>query len=147
VMPSGYDPACVFCRIARGEEPATVVAEGDEWIAIFPNDPATPGHTLVVPRQHVEDLWQTPVALSRELMAACVRVGRAIQAALEPEGMNLITSAGRVAEQTVFHLHLHVVPRWSDDQFGKIWPRDETYEREDLAGLIDSISRFYKNGE
>jgi len=61
-------------------------------------------------------------------MAAAIKVGRAIELALAPEGMNLITSAGEIAEQTVFHLHLHLVPRWRRDGFGKIWPPNSTYE-------------------
>ena len=60
--------------------------------------------------------------MASEVMQGVLRVGRAVDAALEPDGMNLITSAGRAAEQTVFHAHLHVVPRWADDGFGKIWP-------------------------
>jgi len=115
------DPDCDFCAIARGESDAEVVCEGERWVAFFPLEPATPGHTLIIPREHVSDLWAADADTGRELMAASIRVGRAIQAALEPDGMNLITSAGAAAEQTVPHLHLHVVPRWSGDSFGPIW--------------------------
>lgn len=68
-----------------------------------------------------------------------MRVGRAIREALEPQGMNLITSAGRVAEQTVFHLHLHVVPRWERDGFGKIWPTGRAYSDPSLDSLARRI--------
>lgn len=61
-------------------------------------------------------------AVGAELMAAVIRVGRAITHTLQPEGLNLISSSGRAAEQTVFHVHLHVVPRWRTDGFGRIWP-------------------------
>lgn len=113
---------CDFCAIAVGKQPAEVVCEDTSWLAFFPTSPATRGHTLVVPRAHVTDLWQAELTLARDLMEACVKVGVAIRAALQPEGMNLISSAGEVAEQSVFHLHLHLVPRWPDDPVGDIWP-------------------------
>jgi histidine triad (HIT) family protein len=137
----GGAQGCDFCAIARGEDLSVeVVCEAESWIAFFPLDPATPGHTLVIPRKHVIDLWEVQPPLGAELMAAVVRVGRAIDAALKPEGMNLITSAGKVAEQTVFHLHLHIVPRWRRDDFGQIWPI-EGKKFED-AGLEDVADRI-----
>ena len=113
---------CDFCAIARGDAQAEVVCEGDHWVAFFPLHPATVGHTLVIPREHVENLWAASLSVGGELMQATIGVGRAIQDALEPDGLNLISSAGAAAEQTVHHLHLHVVPRWDDDGFGRIWP-------------------------
>jgi histidine triad (HIT) family protein len=134
------DPSCEFCAIARGENTAAeVVCEDENWVAFFPLNPATPGHTLVIPRVHVSDLWEVDALLGADLMAAAIRVGRAIKASLNPEGMNLITSAGETAEQTVFHLHLHVVPRWRRDGFGRIWPVDGKYEHADLEATGDRI--------
>jgi histidine triad (HIT) family protein len=72
-------------------------------------------------------------------MRGVIRVGRAIDAAISPEGMNLITSAGQTAEQTVFHLHLHVVPRWRRDGFGRIWPLEERYHDADLGDVAEEI--------
>lgn len=129
-MPGRDD--CAFCAIARGDDPsAEVVCEGEHWVAFFPKEPATPGHTLVIPRDHVEDLWAASLAIGTALIRAVIEVGRAIEIALEPDGLNLITSAGTAAEQTVPHLHLHVVPRWGDDGFGRIWP-PQTPMRRDL---------------
>jgi histidine triad (HIT) family protein len=114
---------CDFCQIGAGKDgTAEVVCESKDWVAFFPTDPATPGHTLVIPRKHFTDLWSTDTSIAGVLMEAVVRVGQVIRAALKPEGMNLITSSGTVAEQTVFHLHFHLVPRWSGDGFGEIWP-------------------------
>jgi histidine triad (HIT) family protein len=113
---------CDFCAIARGDAAAEVVCEGEHWIAFFPLSPATPGHTLVIPRTHVKNLWEASPSRAGTLMEAVIEVGRAIQDSLQPDGLNLITSAGSAAEQTVPHLHLHLVPRWADDDFGHIWP-------------------------
>jgi histidine triad (HIT) family protein len=136
-----YVQGCVFCAIARGEDRSVeFVCEEETWVAFFPLGPATSGHTLVTPRAHVSDLWKAPPSLAADLMAAVIRVGDAIDAAVAPEGMNLITSAGEVAEQTVFHLHLHVVPRWRQDHFGKIWrPGGKTFSD---AQLKDAAARI-----
>lgn len=131
---------CDFCAIAKGDDRSVqVVCEGEEWIAFFPLQPATKGHTLVIPRRHVADVWELEAPLSSELMTAVIRVGRAVQAALHPEGMNLISSAGRAAEQTVFHLHLHVLPRWNNDGFDRIWPKESAFEDADLDEVANSI--------
>jgi histidine triad (HIT) family protein len=134
------DANCDFCAIVRGDDTSVeVVCEGESWIAFFPLSPATPGHTLVIPRAHIADLWQVDPILGNDLMAAVIRVGRAIETALTPEGMNLITSAGETAEQTVFHLHLHLVPRWHRDGFGRIWPTEDKYEDADLENVAGRI--------
>ncbi len=131
---------CDFCAIGRGAtNDVEVICEGPEWVAFLPLDPATPGHTLVIPRQHVSDLWYCVPPLDAVLASAVIRVGRAVRQALHPHGMNLMTSAGSAAEQTVFHLHLHVVPRWKQDGFGKIWPTDSKYEDESLDNIADLI--------
>jgi histidine triad (HIT) family protein len=137
------DPAlaadCAFCRIARGEEEAIVVCDDEDCIAFFPESPATPGHTLVIPRRHVQHFLQVDEPLGERLMSMVSRVGGAIEKALRPEGMNLISSAGSAATQTVPHLHLHVVPRWSTDAIGDIWPPKTPMEEaleEDLAERI-----------
>ncbi len=136
---------CEFCAIAQGKDrSAEVVCEDKSWIAFFPLSPATPGHTLVIPRSHIVDLWKVEPPLDSELMTAVIRVGRAIDLALKPEGMNLITSAGETAEQTVFHLHLHVVPRWRRDGFGRIWPVEGKFEDADLEDVADRIREACK---
>jgi histidine triad (HIT) family protein len=78
-------------------------------------------------------------------MAAVIQVGRAIDRALKPDGMNLITSAGETAEQTVFHLHLHIVPRWKRDGFGRIWPAEGKFEDADLENVADRIREACAN--
>jgi histidine triad (HIT) family protein len=134
------EPGCPFCAIARGEDPsAEIVCEGESWVAFFPKEPATPGHTMVIPREHVPDVWSLEPDLGAELMAAVVRVGRAVRQALSPAGMNLISSSGEVAEQSVFHLHLHVVPRYPGDHIDPIWPPHEKTDPELMAGVAERV--------
>jgi histidine triad (HIT) family protein len=133
-------PDCDFCAIARGaDDSVELVCEGATWVAFFPDSPATPGHTLVIPRRHVADLWSADDDLASDLITAVADVGRAVQAAVSPEGMNLISSSGEAAEQTVYHLHLHVVPRWRKDGFGEIWPPKSPPRGVDLADVADRV--------
>lgn len=130
---------CPFCAIVAGRDPSVeIVCSGSTWLAFFPDSPATPGHTLVIPREHVADLWQAPPSMGAELFRAVSKVGKAISRAVKPEGLNLITSSGEAAEQTVFHLHLHIVPRWSNDRLD-IWPSKRPINnelRQDLAMAV-----------
>jgi histidine triad (HIT) family protein len=131
---------CDFCAIANGEDPLVeVVCEADSWIAFFPLKPATKGHTLVIPRRHIADIWELDVQLGSDLMSAVIRVGRAVAAVVRPEGMNLISSKGSAAEQTVFHLHFHILPRWNRDGFDDIWPTETADEDVDLEVLAEHI--------
>lgn len=135
---------CDFCSIAKGDyQDAEIVASGETWLAFFPLEPATPGHTLVIPRLHIPDLWSLEPSLAADLINAVVSVGRAIHSAVQPQGMNLITSSGRAAEQTIFHLHLHLVPRWTHDGFGRIWPPEqphmEQWKKDELADTIRAV--------
>lgn len=130
---------CEFCEIVAGRAPAMVVAEWSTAVAFFPLAPATLGHTLVVPRRHVKDLWSADAELGAELIRDVLELAHDIRAALKPGGMNIINSAGRVATQTIMHLHVHVVPRYDDDNMGEIWPTSSdisTAETEDALGKI-----------
>jgi histidine triad (HIT) family protein len=130
---------CPFCRIVCGEAAARIVWTSADTIAFLPLNPTTRGHTLIVPRQHVPDLWSVDERLGPSLMTAIVEVGRAIDQALNPAGMNLISSAGTAASQTVFHLHLHLVPRWEDDHIGNIWPPAEPWSEAELDEVAELI--------
>jgi histidine triad (HIT) family protein len=130
---------CEFCQIVRGEQSVRVVSETADTLAFFPLNPVCLGHTLVIPKSHVTDLWSVDYPLSARLMQAVIRVGKAVKQALHPDGMNLISSYGIAASQTIFHLHLHVVPRWEGDPIGHIWPHSKpiaTEAKDQAAELI-----------
>jgi diadenosine tetraphosphate (Ap4A) HIT family hydrolase len=140
VSPDVASDQCPFCAIARGEDASVeIVCEGEAWVAFFPDKPATAGHTLVIPRVHVPDLWSADSSVAAELISGVIRVGRAINKALTPSGMNLISSSGEEAEQTIYHLHLHVVPRYREDALGHIWPPKRELPGIDLEGVADRI--------
>jgi histidine triad (HIT) family protein len=115
------DPDCIFCKIVAGELPSLVVAEDDRTVAFLDVAPATAGHTIVIPRDHHRDL----LAIDADALAACSamaqRVARLLTDRLEPAGVNVLNNCGSAAWQTVFHFHLHVVPRYADDPLRLPW--------------------------
>jgi histidine triad (HIT) family protein len=130
---------CEFCDIGAGRAPALVVWQDASNLAFFPLRPAVVGHTLLIPKVHYEDLFGMPDSALSSLMQAVANVGRGLEGALHPDGMNVIHSAGRAASQSVFHAHVHLVPRWSDDRFGDIWPPSEPWvseAKEEVADLV-----------
>lgn len=126
-MPTS-DPDCPFCEIVdREDRDVREVYRDSHVVAFFPTEPATLGHTLVVPRQHIPDVWALSEDLAAHLGRAVVRLSAAVRRAVDPEGLNVIQSNGAAATQTVMHLHVHLLPRWEDDGIGRIWPPETNY--------------------
>ena len=105
---------CVFCQIVAGDAEASIPYQDDETVAFMDVKQFREGHTLVVPRRHVKDLFELDEPLGGALMTAVVRVGRAVRDALRPDGL-YIWQANGAPWQEVFHVHFHVLPRWEDD--------------------------------
>jgi histidine triad (HIT) family protein len=132
------DDDCIFCKIVAGEQPATIVHEAERTVAFMDINPATRGHSLVVPRAHSADLIEVSDQDLELTMLAARRLARKVRAALEPDGFNVLNSCGPVAWQTIFHFHLHVIPRYEDDPLKLPWiPRGG--EAEEIATLADRI--------
>jgi histidine triad (HIT) family protein len=113
-MPAS-DPDCLFCKIVAGELPATKVDEDERTIAFMDINPATRGHALVIPRDHVRDLLEIDPGELAACAAAAQRLARRVTERLGADGVNLLNSCGAAAWQTVFHFHVHVIPRYADD--------------------------------
>ena len=129
--------SCAFCAIVAGIAPARVVAETATSVSFLPDVPAVLGHVLVVPRDHVRDLWDLDEAHARVLGADVLATARRVRHALRPEGLNIIQSNGAAAGQSVFHLHVHVVPRTIGDRMPELWPEDAHWD----SARLDSIAR------
>lgn len=118
---AGADPDCLFCKIAAGEIPATVVAEDERTIGFMDINPATRGHALVIPRAHARDVHEIdPEDLKAVAAAAQVIAARQVER-LGADGVNLLNSSGRAAWQSVFHFHIHVIPRYDGDPLRLPW--------------------------
>jgi histidine triad (HIT) family protein len=112
---------CIFCKIITGELPGQIIDEDERTVAFMDISPATRGHALVVPRRHARDLLEIePDELAATTLAA-QRLARRIHERLGADGVNLLNSCGRAAWQTVFHFHVHVIPRYVDDPLRLPW--------------------------
>jgi histidine triad (HIT) family protein len=115
------DPECIFCRILTGDLPATVVDEDERTIAFMDIAPATRGHALVIPRVHAPDLLTVDTEDLQAVAVAARRLAARAKERLRADGINLLNSCGAAAWQTVFHFHVHVIPRYSDDPLRLPW--------------------------
>lgn len=126
---------CVFCGIVAGRSPAYVVAEDDLSMAFLDRGQATPGHTLVVPREHACDIWEISQADLTAVMVMAKQVAHLIDERLSPSGLNLTQSNRAVGWQDVFHFHVHVIPRWADDGLTPPW-KTSTPSEDQLAATL-----------
>ena len=120
---------CLFCGIVAGEVPAEIVDSDEHTVAFMDISPATDGHALVVPRAHASDLMDISDEDLERTMVAARRLARRLEETLEPDGYNVLNSCRPAAWQTVFHFHVHVVPRYEDDPLELPWkpePGDES---------------------
>jgi histidine triad (HIT) family protein len=115
------DPDCLFCKIVAGEIPATIVAEDERTLAFMDINPATRGHALVIPREHAADVFAIDPADLQAVALAAQRLARRAREQLGADGVNLLNSSGPAAWQTVFHFHLHVIPRYDGDPLRLPW--------------------------
>jgi histidine triad (HIT) family protein len=115
------DPECLFCKIVSGEIPSERIDENERTVAFMDISPATRGHALVIPKEHATDLREVgPDDLAATFLAAQRLAARAVRV-LGADGVNLINSCGQAAWQTVFHFHVHVIPRYADDPLRLPW--------------------------
>jgi histidine triad (HIT) family protein len=132
------DAACIFCAIARGDAPARVVHEDERTLAFMDLFPLTRGHALVIPKVHSDSILDATADDAAAVMLTAQHVAQAATAAFAPDGLNLLQTNGAAAMQTVFHLHVHVLPRYVGDGFKVSFDRrmgtDE--ELDDAATLL-----------
>lgn len=115
------DPSCIFCKIAAGTIPSTKLYEDGETLAFMDINPANPGHCLVIPKAHFPTVFALPPEAFAAAGRTVIKVAKAVQAALTPDGINLLQANGPGAGQSVFHFHIHVLPRRHDDGLAINW--------------------------
>ncbi len=116
-----FDPDCIFCKIVAGDLPASIVDEDERTIAFMDIAPATRGHALVIPRAHAADLLRVDDEDLKAVAVASRRLAARAKERLRADGVNLINACGAAAWQTVFHFHVHVVPRYEGDPLRLPW--------------------------
>lgn len=136
---------CAFCEIVERDDPDTrEVYRDSDAIAFFPTEPAVLGHTMIIPRRHVPDIWSLDEALAQRLSVLCVQIAHVMRVVLHPDGLNIIQSNGEAASQTVMHLHVHLVPRWSGDRMGDIWPKESDYSEDQKDEIWTDLRRGFQ---
>ncbi len=110
---------CVFCEIIAKRSPANIVYEDDSVIAFLTNRPVNEGHTLVVPKQHYENIYEVPDELLSHLFCVVKRLSLAVKAGCEAEGIRVVQNNGLAAGQVIFHYHVHIIPLKPDEGFSR----------------------------
>jgi histidine triad (HIT) family protein len=115
------DPDCIFCKIVAGELPGAILDEDERTISFMDISPATRGHALVIPRRHARDLLDIEPDELQAVAVAAQRLAARMPERLGADGVNLINSCGPAAWQTIFHFHIHVIPRYEGDPLRLPW--------------------------
>jgi histidine triad (HIT) family protein len=132
------DQDCIFCKIAAGEIPAQIVEQDDRTVAFMDINPATRGHTLVIPRRHARDLLEIEPADLEAVIGTAQRLATRMPDRLGADGVNLLNSCGRAAWQTIFHFHIHVIPRYQGDPLQLPWTPAEG-DPEEIARAAQAL--------
>lgn len=131
---------CIFCKIAAGEIPSYTIYEDDDFKAFMDISPASKGHTILIPKEHADNLFELDETVASKLLPVAVRIAKALKAELHCEGLNLLQNNGEIAGQTVFHFHMHIIPRYEVDKVVVKWVEDK-YEGEPLDQLSEKIKK------
>ena len=115
------DPDCIFCKIIAGEIPCFEVFQDDKVLAFMDINPIAPGHSLVIPKFHAANLYETPDEWVAATAVGIRRLARAVEKTVRPHGINVLQANGPGAAQSVFHLHMHVIPRHDEDGLTMNW--------------------------
>jgi histidine triad (HIT) family protein len=137
-VPGVRDPDCIFCKIIAGELPGQIIDQDERTVAFMDINPATRGHALVVPREHSRDLLEIPEEDLEAVAVAAQRLARRMHERIGVDGVNLLNARGEAAWQTVFHFHMHVIPRYHDDPLRLPWtpaPGDQ----DEIAAAADEL--------
>ncbi len=121
---------CIFCQISNGLAPGSFVYEDEQTFGILSLDQPNPYKALIIPRAHVESVYDLSEKQAADIFRATVKVSRAIREASNCKGLNLVQSNGRVAGQDVFHFHLHLIPRFENDDIALKWQAKQTNRNE-----------------
>jgi len=132
------DNDCIFCKIANGEIPSSTIYEDDLFRVILDLSPATKGHALILPKKHMANIFEMDEETAEKVFVLASRIAKAMKEALNCDGLNIVQNNGEIAGQTVFHYHMHIIPRYNDDgqQINWIPKTSEAAERDMIAEQI-----------
>lgn len=129
---------CIFCKIASGEIPATTLYEDQDFRVILDLGPARKGHALILPKEHYANIYEIPEELAGKAMILAKKMANVLTRALKCDGFNIVQNNGEPAGQTVFHFHMHLIPRYEGDQVGLTWNPGSLTE-EDKEEILSKV--------
>jgi histidine triad (HIT) family protein len=131
---------CIFCKIANGEIPSATIFEDRDFRVMLDIGPATRGHVLILTKEHYDNIFEIDAETAGKLFSLASVIARAMKKVLNCDGMNVLQNNGTIAGQTVFHFHLHLIPRYEGDQVQVTWPQGSITE-EEKEELVRSIKK------
>lgn len=134
------DKDCIFCKIANGEIPSATIYENSDFRVILDVSPANRGHALIIPKEHFKDIFDIDAVTAGKLFSLATEVARAMKSVLHCDGLNIVQNNGLIAGQTVFHFHLHLIPRYEGDGIKLTWEQHES-DSADLQELAREIRK------
>lgn len=132
------DENCIFCKLAGGEIPTATLYEDDDFRVILDANPAAKGHALIIPKEHYANLYELDDELAAKVMVLAKKMITKLTDVLDCDGYNIVQNNGEAAGQTVFHFHLHMIPRFKDDGVGLTWKMGELTE-EDKNDILSKM--------
>lgn len=134
VMKKVLDKDCIFCKLANGEIPTNSIYEDEDFKVIMDISPASKGHCVILPKTHAENLFEFPEEYCEKIMLVAKKCSKVLMNVLSCDGINVLQNNGEAAGQTVFHLHVHLIPRYEGDNVRIKWAaHNETFDLEALA--------------
>ncbi len=130
---------CIFCKLANGVFPTNTVYEDDDFRVILDASPAAKGHSLIIPKQHADNLYEVDDTVAEKILPLAKRIALSMKKTFNCDGVNVLQNNEPAAGQTVFHLHVHVIPRYNDDGLGLTWKQNET-DAAEQAELAESLA-------
>jgi histidine triad (HIT) family protein len=133
---------CIFCKIVNGDIPSAKVFENEHVVAFLDLSQVTKGHTLIIPKTHKENLFELTPEIAKNIFEVAPTIANALKTAYNPMGLNLVNNNGEKAGQSVFHFHMHLIPRYGEgDGFGAVWKNNQgDYTSLDLQQMAADIS-------
>ena len=131
---------CIFCKLANGDIPVDAIYEDDLVKVIFDAGPASEGHVLIIPKSHADGIYDLTDEQAERIFAVAVKVSNALKKAFEPDGLNVVQNNGDIAGRTVFHFHMHLIPRYKGDGVNVGWnPKELTDDaRQEMLEKVKS---------
>ena len=133
------DENCIFCKLANGDIPTNAIYEDDSFKVILDNGPATKGHALILPKDHYANLYEIPEDVAAEVMKLAKKMAIHMTEKLHCDGFNLVQNNGEIAGQSVFHFHMHLIPRYKNDGQRILWTPTEP-SAETLAAIKKELT-------